>query len=1206
MSKRGPADNPGAVSGRRGHSGDRDAGRATHADNSAGPSAASAEPAEAAAPAKPTAENHGSASIVLDGGHLTLPQVISIARGGAGVSVPPEAMQRVQHSFDVLLEAAREDKPIYGLTRGVGENKDKTVFPGGQITPAARHLSEQFNANLLRVQATATGPPAAPEVVRAAMAIRVNAILIGHSGAEPAVVQGLAEFLNRKITPVVPSGGTVGEADIDILAHIGLALIGEGDVYYGGETVPAATALTAAGLTPLVPFGKDALSIFSSNAYSAALAILAAADARHLLTRARQVFTLSIEGLNGNIAPFLAEAQGVREFPGQATVAAAVCDNLAGSYLFSLDPNRALQDPLSFRTFSHVVGSAEDILARLDRQLTTQINTADDNPTVLDGPAPPPQAMAQQLAYYVHGNGVEGAVVPTANFEPLSWVLQLESLAVALAHVSITATERIMRLGTPEFTRLSRFLTADDAGIGFAAIQKIPADFAARNQRLADPVSLDLIPVAGDIEDTATNAAAAATNVSKIVENTFSILAVELMHAAQAVDLRQRTNPALALGRGTRPFLAAYRQVVPFIDKDRQLSPDIAQSTVFLGGSSAADGALKDVKTFFDHGEFFRAYDLAAEALELFPGDVWLAHRAVLSLANAGATALALEKYYEFGLHQRNETDARSLLGRLKKDQAFGATGEARSALFREGRAIYEDAFHAATDAGDPEAYYPAINAATLALFAGDAGAAGRLAGEVLDLLAPRIAGLDEAAPDRYWVLATALEAHLVRGDLDAAGGLAEQVVTAAGRDDAALATTGRQLERIVAATNLGAGVLAAFKVPTVVHFLGPVITPSLGETGGFRAAQAPTVAAQIAAVVEGMRISAAYGSLAAGADILFAEALLEHGVALNIVLPFAPEDFVEQAVRPAGDEWVTRFEACLAAAKTVRLATEDAYLGDDLLFTYGSSLAMGLASLCARHLHAPLLQLAVWDGAVDNGAIASTAADMSAWREAGHPVTIVPVGPDATVEKLPPWYRPAITRGRRDTRAMLFGDLHGFSKLTDAQLPTFAEKVMRPLGDVARRHKEHISFIKTWGDGVFVVFRDAGRAAACALDMQDAMSAIDFTAAGLPETLKLRLGGHLGPVYELDDPITDGVDIYGANVSRAARIEPITPEGCVYVTETFAAVLALHNAAEFSCDYVGNTEMAKQYGRLRMFLLRRARDGEGPAVLGDIERVAV
>lgn len=617
-----------------------------------------------------------------------------------------------------------------------------------------------------------------------------------------------------------------------------------------------------------------------------------------------------------------------------------------------------------------------------------------------------------------------------------------------------------------------------------------------------------------------------------------------------------------------------------------------------------AEGLLTDVKTFFDHGEFFRAYDLAADALELFPNNVALAHRAVLSLANAGATALALDKYYELGLDKRPETDARSLLGRLKKDQAFAKTGEARAAMFREGRALYEGAFRSATAAEDPEAYYPAINAATLALFAGDAEAAGRLAGEVLDLLAPRIASLDEGgAADRYWVLATALEAHLVRGDLDAARGLVDQVVAAAGSDDAALATTGRQVGRIVAAKKLDSSVLGAFEPPTVVHFLGDMVAPPPGQNGRFRAVYAATLAADIATLLAGMRIGAAYGSLASGADILFAEALLGQGVALNVVLPFATGDFIEQLVRPAGEAWVTRFEACLAAAKTVRFATEDAYLGDDQLFTYCSSLAMGLASLCARHLQAPLMQLAVWDGVVNEGAIAGTAADLSAWREAGHPVKIVAVGPDANVEKLPPWHRPQVARGRRDTRAMLFGDIHGFSKLSDAQLPPFTEKIMGTLGEVARRHKQHIAFVNTWGDGIFVVFHNAGRAAACALDMQDAMSAIDLAAAGLPETLKLRLGGHLGPVYELDDPVTDRPNYYGAHVSRAARIEPITPEGCVYVTETFAAMLALYNAGQFSCDYVGNTEMAKHYGRLRMFLLRRAGDGKGPAVLGDIER---
>src|SRR5579859_84570 len=154
---------------------------------------------------------------------------------------------------------------------------------------------------------------------------------------------------------------------------------------------------------------------------------------------------------------------------------------------------------------------------------------------------------------------------------------------------------------------------------------------------------------------------------------------------------------------------------------------------------ATAEARLRDVKTYFNNGEFFRAYDLAAEGLQQFPGNVPLAHRAVLSLANAGAPPQALEKYYEFGLDKRLETDARSLLGRLKKDQAFAETGEAREILFREARALYEGAFRTAAVAHDPEAYYPAINAATMALFGHETEAADRLAGKVLELLGPRV-----------------------------------------------------------------------------------------------------------------------------------------------------------------------------------------------------------------------------------------------------------------------------------------------------------------------------------------------------------------------------------------------------------------------------------------------------------------------------------
>ena len=162
-------------------------------------------------PAVATAAGDGrTVNVPLDGHRLTRDDVVAVARDSASVSVRETVMARVQRSYDLLLQAAREDKPIYGLTRGVGENKDKTIFKGGEIDSEARKLSEQFNANLLRVQATAFGKPATKAVVRGAMAIRLNAMLIGHTGVRPEVVRALRDFLNRHVTPVVPSRGTVG------------------------------------------------------------------------------------------------------------------------------------------------------------------------------------------------------------------------------------------------------------------------------------------------------------------------------------------------------------------------------------------------------------------------------------------------------------------------------------------------------------------------------------------------------------------------------------------------------------------------------------------------------------------------------------------------------------------------------------------------------------------------------------------------------------------------------------------------------------------------------------------------------------------------------------------------------------------------------------------------------------------------------------
>jgi hypothetical protein len=617
---------------------------------------------------------------------------------------------------------------------------------------------------------------------------------------------------------------------------------------------------------------------------------------------------------------------------------------------------------------------------------------------------------------------------------------------------------------------------------------------------------------------------------------------------------------------------------------------------------------LTHAKAVFNNGEFFRAFDLAQAGLRDHPGHVGLSHLAVLSLTNSGATGLAADTFSRLGLEQVETVEMLSLRGRLAKDRAHATLGEARRAALQEAYAWYENALERALETANQNAYYPAINAAFVCLLAGHPAQSRERAQAVLDLLGAKInAARTGTQGDRYWILASAIEAFLLTDDIDQAKALLADAVQAGADNPAQLSATWRQLEHILAAKDLPRATLAELAPAEAVHYLGHIIAPP-GRTGRFRYEMETEIAARIEQTLEGTRISVAYGALAAGADIMLAEALLRRGVALHVVLPFERDDFTAVSVRPSGNEWVDRFDSCLNQAASVRFATEDRYLNDDQLFAYGSQLAMGLTVLYARHLHAGLRQIAVWDGKIKEEAIAGTAVDMRAWYRAGLPQTIIPVGQATALPATLKTYEPRSTpakrhEGARHARAMLFGDIGGFGKLTDAELPGFATQIMGTIGRVLAGYRHQADMINTWGDGIFVVFADAGVAALCALELQEAVASLDLAALGLPTHLSLRLAGHLGPVYKLHDPILERPNFYGAHVSRAARIEPIVPKGCVYVTETFAAVLALSNADALACDYVGWTDMAKKYGRLRMFLLRRRGGALEPTVVSDIER---
>jgi hypothetical protein len=468
------------------------------------------------------------------------------------------------------------------------------------------------------------------------------------------------------------------------------------------------------------------------------------------------------------------------------------------------------------------------------------------------------------------------------------------------------------------------------------------------------------------------------------------------------------------------------------------------------------------------------------------------------------------------------------------------------------------------------------VNAATMSMVAGDPERARTLAQSALELVR-------RSGEEAYYPVATEAEAQLLLGDATAAREALERAAALHGGDYGAVATTRRQLRVVCEVTGIDPEILSALAGPDVVHFCGHRIAERR-----FPAAAENALARRIAGEIERRHPGYAYGSLASGADILWAEAFLARGVKLHVVLPFDRAEFIARSVAPAGPGWVARFARCLDGAARVSYATDDAFLGDDVLYRYAAELAMGLALLRARHLDADVRQLAVWDGGPARGA-AGTAIDVATWRRAGRPVTIVsPSGEEvdpgrASVEASPD----GEAASGRVVRSMLFADVTGFSKLRDEQLPRFVEHVLGAFAAVLDRHAAHVCHRNTWGDGVYAVLADPASAAGCALDLQEEIAALDLPAAGLPH-LALRLGGHVGPVFPVHDPVRRAPSFFGSHVARTARIEPVTPAGCVYLTEPFAAALVLAGRDDLACDYVGHMPVAKDFGSLRMYRLRR------------------
>lgn len=525
-----------------------------------------------------------NATVTLTGADLTQDQAWRIAQGEE-VAISKKAMKQVTDSNRLVMAAARAGVEIYGLTVGVGLNKDHHLFDAkGDLTPEVRKASIEFNRNILRSHSVGYGPALSKEVTRLAMVVRLNTMLTGRSGAQPRVVELYRDFLNKGVTPVVPTRGSIGDADITLASHIGSVMMGEWRAEVDGKVVSGAEALKMKGITPLVPEGKDGLGILSSNCVGVAMTMDAMRTMRQALKVSPVVYGLTLEGMNGNVAPFLAQTVNNHPLTGLKEAAAEMRATLKGSYLWNFDKTRALQDPLSFRTTVYTISEAKRALKELDELVNIQINSSDDNPGVILNASKEDFDKTQVKQYFVDKDGVKGAIIPSANFEPLPIAIAAQRATIALSHVSHNALHRTMRLDEDRFSGLARYLAGPNNpnGHAFGATEDSMVSIYAENIELANPISMHGTPVEGNIEDSASNLPRVAERLKRASNNMFDLYSMELLHNTQAIDLRKMKQDNVKLSNKTGALYKAYRKVVPFVEKDRIFSGDLENGIKIL------------------------------------------------------------------------------------------------------------------------------------------------------------------------------------------------------------------------------------------------------------------------------------------------------------------------------------------------------------------------------------------------------------------------------------------------------------------------------------------------------------------------------------------------------------------------------------------------------------------------------------------------
>jgi len=483
---------------------------------------------------------------------LSVDAVDAIAHG-ATVALDPAAQARLRRSYAFAQRIAAGATPVYGLTTGCGP------LSGQRIDPAQR---EAFQRNLVRSHAVTLGAPHPPAWVRAAMAVRAQVFCHGHSGVDPQLVETLIGMLNARIHPIVREIGGVGASgDLVELAQIALAVLGEGEVDVDGERTAAASALARAGLTPIVPAMREGLALINGTSFHGGVAALLVVRARRVADAAIIAAAMAFDALGGHVEALDPALHAARPHAGAAAIAERLRTLLAGSALVrSAEPAAARQDAYTLRCIAQVAAAAGDAIESAARVVAVELDSVTDNPLLLAD---------------------EDRVVHGGNFHGQPVAMALDQLKLGIVELGVMSERRLARLFDPALNGgLPAFLIRGDAGLhsGFMGLQYCASAMAAESGLLSAPASVRSVPTNANNQDVVSMGMVAARHAARVLDNAARTVAIELLAAAQALELRGLVRA----GSGTRAAYDVVRRVSPPLFDDRPLADDVERIVALI------------------------------------------------------------------------------------------------------------------------------------------------------------------------------------------------------------------------------------------------------------------------------------------------------------------------------------------------------------------------------------------------------------------------------------------------------------------------------------------------------------------------------------------------------------------------------------------------------------------------------------------------